>query len=89
MLEEILRVAPGYGEAHYSLGKALVEEGQLDRAMQELEEAVRLDPAKAYSHYQLGRAYWKAGKTSAAQREFDLARQLKDTATRAGQRSEP
>jgi len=70
---------PGYAEAHYSLGKTLVEQGELARGTGELEAAARLDPDKAFSHYQLGRAYQKAGRTRDAQREFERVRQIKES----------
>jgi Flp pilus assembly protein TadD len=78
LLEDITKASPGYAQAHYSLGKTLVERGQLSHGISELEEAVQDDPGKAYSHYQLGRAYMRAGKEADARRELELASKLKD-----------
>ena len=71
---------PRYAEAYCSLGKALLQQGQLAEAVDNLETSVRLSPDKAYSHYQLARAYQRAGRKGEAQREFQVAQNLKDQA---------
>ena len=68
---------PDYAEAHYSLGKTLLERGSVAPSVQHLETAVKLKPGKSYLHYELGRAYAKANRREDARREFELTRKLK------------
>jgi Flp pilus assembly protein TadD len=67
---------PGYAQAHYSLGKALLQQGNTSKAIEHLETATRLDPSKTYSHYQLARAYQRAGRAAQAEKEFKLTHAL-------------
>jgi len=73
----VIREKPDYAEAHYSLGKLLLERGSVAGAVEHLEGAAKLKPAKSYLHYELGRAYMKAGRRTDARREFELTRKLK------------
>ncbi len=77
LLDQVIKEQPDYAEAHYSLGKALLEQGSVDTAVQHLEAANKLKPDQSYLHYELGRAYMKAGRRTDAQREFQLTRKLK------------
>ena len=48
MTEEMkaaIAIRPDYAEAHYMLGVALKQSGDLDAALSELKEAIRLDPS--------------------------------------------
>ena len=78
LLRQVIQENPLYADAHYSLGTALLQEGDTPEALAELKTAVQLDPQKAYAHYQLGRAYLLAGQRKEAEQEFELTRNLKD-----------
>jgi len=59
----------------YSLGKALLQQGNTRESIEHLETATRLDPSKTYSHYQLARAYQRAGRARSRKR-FKLTHEL-------------
>jgi Flp pilus assembly protein TadD len=60
------------------LGKALLQKGDIDKAIVSLEKAAQLDPAKAHIHYQLGRAYLAAGRKSEGDGQIEISKQLKE-----------
>lgn len=66
----ILRRAIGLdsknAESHVLLGRAYLEAGQTDRAINSLETARRLAPNLAHVEYQLGMAFWRKGDYSRA-----------------------
>jgi lipopolysaccharide biosynthesis regulator YciM len=76
LLKQVVREKPEYAEAHYSLGKLMLQRGELGTAITELEAAAKQGPSKTYSHYQLGRAYAKAGRQDDARREFQTVKEL-------------
>ncbi len=78
MLQELVREQPDYADAHYQLGKALLQQGEVDEAIARLETAVRLDPEQEYSHYQLSLAYRKKGRVEDAERALRVYRELKE-----------
>jgi tetratricopeptide (TPR) repeat protein len=51
---------PGYATAHFGLGRALLEQKQIDAAIASMERALQLD-AKLTAHYRLGLAYQAKG----------------------------
>jgi tetratricopeptide (TPR) repeat protein len=81
--EAAAKLAPRLFAAHYALGRALVELGQVERGVQELEQAVRLAPESPQVRFALVRAYSTAGRTDDAERERAAFRKL------AAQRSGP
>jgi len=78
LLLKVVALEPSYAEAHYSLGKALLQQGKVEQAIEQLETATRLDAQKSYSHYQLARAYLRAGRTEEAQKEFMITHDLEN-----------
>ena len=54
--QEAVRLKPDYAEAHYNLGNAFKEQGQLAAAVAQYQEAVRLKPDYADAHLNLGNA---------------------------------
>jgi len=51
----------GVPDAHFKLGKLLLEAGQFAKARTELERTIELNPGHAGAHYQLSRLYAKLG----------------------------
>ena len=68
--ESALRLAPNSWESHYDLGLALLNQGDPERALQELRMASRLKPGTAQIHAALGTALSQLGQTGAAIVEF-------------------
>jgi predicted Zn-dependent protease len=63
--------------ARFELGKALLLQGDVARAVTNLETAAKLDPENADFHYELGRAYTAAGRHEEAKRENQTSNTLK------------
>ena len=78
LMREVIELKPDHADARYELGKALLGQGDLKRAIEVLEAAAKLGPDKPHIHYQLGRAYTAAGREADAQKCFDTYKQLKD-----------
>jgi Flp pilus assembly protein TadD len=76
LLREVVTEQPGYAQAHFSLGKALLQKGNLKESIAHLETATRLDPSRTYSHYQLARAYQRAGRAAESEKEFNITHEL-------------
>jgi Flp pilus assembly protein TadD len=76
LLQQVVTEQPGYAQAHYSLGKALLQNGNLQESIAHLETATRLDPSRTYSHYQLARGYQRAGRAAQAEKEFKITHEL-------------
>ena len=79
-MREVIRSKPDYAEAHYELGKALLQQGDAKGAVASLETAATLKPDEAYVHYQLGRAYLAAGRKGDGESQLEIFKQLKDKA---------
>jgi predicted Zn-dependent protease len=68
--------------AHELLGRALLELGNVEPAVQELETASKLAPNYPGVHFSLGRAYAKAKRPADAQRERAIFAELNASAER-------
>jgi len=79
-MRDIVQLKPDYAEAHYELGKALLQVGDIKGAVQNLEIAAKLKPGESYVHYQLGRAYLQAGRKAEGESHIEISKQLKDKA---------
>lgn len=77
LLREAIAVRPEYADARYQLGKALIEQGDVSEAIEQLESAARSEPSKDYIRYQLSIAYRRAARNADADRELQLYRTLK------------
>jgi len=78
LMRELVLLKPQLADARYELGKALLQQGDINGAVESLEIAARLDPAKAHIHYQLGRAYIAAGRKAEGENHLEISRQLKE-----------
>jgi tetratricopeptide (TPR) repeat protein len=71
-LQKAIALNPSFPEAHYELGKALLQSGRLGEALKALKRSVELKPGLAQSHYQLGQLYQKLGNPALASEHFRL-----------------
>jgi protein O-GlcNAc transferase len=72
MLQKAISLNPSFAEAHYELGKALLQAGRLDDSLTALKKSLDLKPELAQSHYQLGQLYQKLGNPALALEHFRL-----------------
>jgi tetratricopeptide (TPR) repeat protein len=83
--EELFRAAlvlvPGSPDAHYQLGKLLLDKGNVSEAIQHLEKSIRLNPNSSEAHFSLSRAYRRARRISDANHEMESYQKLKSTTT--------
>jgi Flp pilus assembly protein TadD len=77
-MREVSVLKPEFADAHYELGKALLQKGEVEKAIVSLEKAAKLEPNKAHVHYQLGRAYLAAGRKTDGDSQIEISKQLKD-----------
>ncbi|HUL16510.1 MAG TPA: tetratricopeptide repeat protein, partial [Terriglobales bacterium] len=68
---------PDHAQAQYQLGKALLDAGQYQQAVEHLELAAKYDPNHDYVHYQLQAAYRKASRIEDADRELEIFKEIK------------
>lgn len=75
-LETSIRLNSKYAHSHAELGKLLLKQGEVDRAIPELKIATKLDPDDSGSFYQLGQAYRKMGEKAKAEEMLARVAQL-------------
>jgi tetratricopeptide (TPR) repeat protein len=68
LAEKAVELAPSLFAAHQALGRALLELGEVDRAIEELEAGTKLAPDSPEVFFALARAYAKKGRTEDATR---------------------
>jgi tetratricopeptide (TPR) repeat protein len=74
---QAIRIKKDYPEAHYNLGIALKEKGQLDEAMAEYRQAIRIKKDYSEPHNNLGIALKAKGRLDQAIAEYREAIRLK------------
>jgi tetratricopeptide (TPR) repeat protein len=84
--QHAVQLAPHSAEAHYVLGRSLLDSGKFADAVKELEVAAQINPGSPEVHFNLARAYAKLGRQEDARRERQRFRQLNSEIER--QRSE-
>ncbi|HEY5999580.1 MAG TPA: tetratricopeptide repeat protein [bacterium] len=75
-LQEILKVDPGYCDAHILLGHVYLEDGKVDEAIKEFEYVIKCDPTSNDAKVGLGMAHAKKGDTDKALEFFQAALKL-------------
>ncbi len=75
-LRKVIALAPTFARAHLALGKALMQDGNVQDAVASLREAARLEPNSGEAHYQLGLALSRAGQREEAAAELRKGREL-------------
>ena len=77
-MRSALAIQPEYAEAHFMLGTALKQKGDLDAAEKSLREATRLAPSDPGPYNTLGQVLRAKGDTRAAITNFRQAAELQD-----------
>jgi tetratricopeptide (TPR) repeat protein len=67
---------PEIPDVHRALGEALGQQGEKQRALEELRTAIQLSPSDAESHYDLGKMELESGNTAIAIPELEAATRL-------------
>ena len=80
--ERAVALAPQSAEAHYVLGRIMIEMGEAGQAVKELESASKLAPNSPEVHFNLARAYTKAKLLDQAERERAIFTRLNAEAER-------
>jgi tetratricopeptide (TPR) repeat protein len=76
LLTQVLAETPGNADAHYQLGKALLEKDNVKGAVENFEAAARLQP-RDYTYYQLSLAYRRDGRLPDAKNALAMYERLK------------
>jgi tetratricopeptide (TPR) repeat protein len=71
-----VELAPASAEAHYVLGRSLLDSGKFEDALKELQAAAQINPGSPEVHFNLAKAYAKLGRPENAQRERERFAQL-------------
>lgn len=79
--QKAVGLAPDSAEARYELGRAWLESGDAQKAIDELVRANSIRPDNPEIHFALARAYTKAGLTDKATAEREEFMRLKETTT--------
>jgi tetratricopeptide (TPR) repeat protein len=93
--EEAARLAPNVPATRLVLGRALIESGEIDRAIAELESGAALAHESPDIQFALARAYQRAGRADDAERarglflKLDRAARERDSPPSAGPSGEP
>ncbi|HEY1483162.1 MAG TPA: tetratricopeptide repeat protein [Candidatus Acidoferrum sp.] len=67
--QRAVQLAPDSAEAHYVLGRSLLESGKYQEASEELQIAARLNPGSPEVHFNLAKAYARLNRREDAERE--------------------
>jgi tetratricopeptide (TPR) repeat protein len=67
--QRAVQLAPRSAEAHYVLGRSLLDSAKYEDAAKELEIAAQLNPGSPEVHFNLGKAYAKLNRREDAERE--------------------
>lgn len=70
-----LNIYPGFAQASFALGRALLDTGKTADAIPQLETAAKEDPDNPTIHLALGTALQRSGRKDEAAREFALQKQ--------------
>ena len=76
LLCEVVKARPDYEFAYFELGRALLQLGDVARAIENLETAKKLSPDHDATYYQLSQAYRRAGRVQEAEEALATYRKL-------------
>ena len=75
-LQALEKSHPEIPDVHRSLGEAFAQQGEKQRALEELRTAIQLSPSDAGSHYDLGKIELESGDAATAIPELEAATRL-------------
>src|SRR5438445_8360350 len=75
-LQALEKSHPEIPDVHRSLGEAFAQQGEKQRALEEIRTAIQLSPSDAGSHYDLGKIELESGDAAAAIPELETATRL-------------
>ena len=76
LLQDVVSRQPNHSDAYYELGKALLEQGKVKEAIQDLETSTLLHPTD-YAYYQLSVAYRREGRANDAEQAVAMYQKLR------------
>ena len=76
LVQEAVKIEPGYAAAHMMMGEVLVAKGDTAGGIRELETAEKNAPQMVRTHWDLLRAYTAAGRSNDATREKEEIEKL-------------
>ena len=76
LLKDVVSRQPNHFDAHFELGKGLLEQGKVEDAIQYLETSVHLHPTD-YAFYQLSVAYRREGRANDADQAMLMYQKLR------------
>jgi len=85
-LEREVREAPASARAHFNLGSAYGNQGDLERAAREFQQALKLDPTNPLIHYAIGILHAQRGERALARKAWQRALELDPSFALARQR---
>jgi Flp pilus assembly protein TadD len=85
-LQETVSALPQFMEAHRDLGKALLQLGEFDKAVEHFRLVAHAEPEDDAIHSLLASAYRKQGKLAEQEAELKLFRQLNQKKLERAQR---
>jgi predicted Zn-dependent protease len=74
--QHAVKLAPRSAEAHYVLGRSLLDSGKFEDALRELQPAAQINPSSPEVHFNLAKAYGKLNRHDDEQRERERFAQL-------------
>jgi len=82
LLDKALALDASQADAHFELGKLLINQGKASEAAHHLETATRLDPANRSAHFALANAYRILGRNADQAKELERYRELEKQGVR-------
>ena len=74
--QKALEINPNDAEAHYNLGIALLQKGQVDEAMVQFQKALEINPNYAEAHNNLGLVLFQKGQVDEAIAQYQKALEI-------------
>lgn len=78
LYEAILKIGPAIYDTHQRLGQAYLDQGEIQKAREQIEAALKQEPWEGSLYYQLGRIDQRSHHAALAREEFAAASRLKN-----------
>jgi tetratricopeptide (TPR) repeat protein len=76
VLQQALAVQPDYPQAHYNLGIARFNQGEIEAALESFRQATQLNGSYADAYYGAGLAFLRLDRAEEARRVLEYAKNL-------------